>query len=103
MPAKVWIVGEGSNELGGGDGYGGQCRGVLAALLARVCEGGWECTGKQQWHAIQKFRSGGARVGASNHGDYLNVLGLVLEAYENAADAIAFTRDLDSDPGARAQ
>jgi hypothetical protein len=26
------------------------------------------------------------------------VLGLVLEAYEHAADAVAFTRDVDSDP-----
>lgn len=98
MPAKVWIVGEGNNELGASDGYGGRHRGVLEALLARVCDGGWECTGKQQWHAIQKFRAGGARLGAANHGDCLNVLGLVLEAYEHAADAVAFTRDIDSDP-----
>lgn len=98
MPAKVWIVGEGNNELGVGDGYGGRHRGVLEALLTRVRDGGWECAGKQQWHAVQKFRAGGARLGAANHGDYLNVLGLVLEAYENAADAVAFTRDVDSDP-----
>lgn len=26
------------------------------------------------------------------------MLGLVLEAYENAADAVAFTRDMDNDP-----
>jgi hypothetical protein len=98
MPARVWIVGDGNNELGGGDGRGGRERGVLEALLARVCDGGWECAGKQQWHAIQKFRAGGARLGAANHGDYLNVLGLVLEAHEAAADAVAFTRDVDSDP-----
>ena len=98
MPAKVWIVGEGNNELGAGDGYGGRDRGVIEALLARVCEAGWECAGKQQWHAIQKFQAGGARLGAHGHGDYLHVLGLVLEAQEHAADAVAFTRDLDSDP-----
>jgi len=97
MPAKVWIVGEGNNELGAGDGYGGRDRGVLEALLTRVCDGGWECAGKQQWHAIQKFQAGGAHLGAHSHGDYLHVLGLVLEAQENAADAVAFTRDLDSD------
>lgn len=97
MPAKVWIVGEGNNELGAGDGHGGRDRGVLEALLTRVCDGGWECAGKQQWHAIQKFQAGGARLGAHSHGDYLHVLGLVLEAHENAADAVAFTRDLDSD------
>lgn len=98
MPAKVWIVGEGNNELGAGDGYGGRDRGVIEALLTRVCDGGWECAGKQQWHAIQKFQAGGARLAAHSHGDYLHVLGLVLEAYESAADAVAFTRDVDSDP-----
>jgi hypothetical protein len=39
------------------------------------------CTGKQQWHAVQKFQAGGARLGTHSHGDYLHVLGLVLEAY----------------------
>jgi hypothetical protein len=98
MPAKVWIVGEGNNELGAGDGYGGRHRGVLDALLARVRDGGWECSGKLQWNAVQKFRAGGARLAGPNHGDYLQVLGLVLVAYENVADAVAFTRDVDSDP-----
>jgi hypothetical protein len=97
MPAKVWIVGEANNELGAGDGYGGRDRGVIEALLTRVCEGGWQCAGKQQWNAIQKFQAGGAHLGAHSHGDYLHVLGLVLEAHENAADAVAFTRDVDSD------
>jgi hypothetical protein len=98
MPAKVWIVGEGNNELGVGDGYGKRGRGVLEALLASVCEGGWECSGKLPWRAIQKFRAGGARLAHSNHGDYFNVQGLVLAAYEAAADAVAFSRDVDSDP-----
>ena len=98
MLAKVWIVGEGNNELDAGDGYGGRDRGVLEALLARVCDVGWKCTGKQQWNAVQKFQAGGARLAVHSHGDYLHVLGLVLEAYENAADAVAFTRDVDNDP-----
>lgn len=46
MAVKVWIVGEGNNELGRDDGHGKRHRGVLEALLAHVCEGGWECTGK---------------------------------------------------------
>jgi hypothetical protein len=98
MPAKVWIVGEGNNELGRDDGYGNRRRGVLEALLIRVCERGWECSGKLQWNAIQKFRAGGARLAGPNHGDYFNVLGLTLAAYEDAADAVAFSRDVDSDP-----
>jgi hypothetical protein len=98
MAAKVWIVGEGNNELGPADGYGKRHRGVLEALLTRVGEDGWECAGKLPWQAIQKFRAGGARLGSPSHGDYLNVLGLVMTAYEDAADAVAFSRDVDSDP-----
>lgn len=98
MPARVWIVGEGNNELGVGDGYGGRHRGVLEVLLARGCDGGWECAGKQQWNSVQKFQAGGARLAAHSHGDYRHVLGLVLEAHENAAEAVAFTRDVDNDP-----
>ena len=96
MPAKVWIAGEGNNELGGGDGHGQRGRGVLDVLLARVCEDGWECSGKLPWNLIQKFRAGGAHLGS--HGDYLTVLGLVLAAHEDAADAVAFSRDVDSEP-----
>jgi hypothetical protein len=95
MPARVWIVGEGNNELGADDGYGKRRRGVLEALLARMCDGGWECSGKLQWNAIQKFRAGGARLADPGHGDYLTVLGLVLTAHENAADAVAFARDVE--------
>lgn len=98
MPARIWVVGEGNNELGAGDGTSKRGRGVIEALLARVCEGGWECAGKLPWRSIQKFRAGGARSAGPNHGDYFNVLGLVLVAREDAADAVAFSRDVDSDP-----
>jgi hypothetical protein len=98
MPARIWVVGEGNNELGVGDGAGKRSRGVLEALLARVRESGWECAGKREWRTIQKYRAGGAHFAPSNHGDLHNVRGLVLEAYENAAEAVAFSRDIDSDP-----
>ncbi len=98
MTAKIWIVGEGNNELGRHDRHGHRLRGVLEALLARVCDGGWRCAGKTEWSFIQKFRAGGARMAGPSHGDYLNVLGLVLGAYEEASDAVAFSRDVDSDP-----
>ena len=98
MPAKVLVVGEGNNELGVGDGYGNRARGVVEALLLRVCPEGWECSGKLPWRSIQKFRAGGARLADPGHGDYSNVLGLVLAAQEAAADAVAFSRDVDSDP-----
>lgn len=96
MAARVWIVGEGNSELGRPDGYGSRGRRVLDALLVRVCANGWQCVAKLQWNRIKKFRAGGAHVG--KHGDYLNVLGLVLQAHENKADAVAFSRDTDSDP-----
>jgi hypothetical protein len=98
VSAKVWVVGEGNNELGVGDGYGNRARGVIETLLRRACADGWECTGKLPWRSIQKFRAGGARLAGPSHGDYFNVLGLVLTAYEQVADAVAFSRDVDSDP-----
>src|SRR5262249_42659359 len=98
MAVKVWIVGEGNNELGRHDGYGKRRRGLLEALLVRVCPDGWQCAGKTQWNMVQKFQAGGARLAGPKHGDYLNVLGLVLAAYEEASDAVAFSRDVDSDP-----
>jgi hypothetical protein len=96
MPARVWIAGEGNNELGTRSEDGSRVPGVLEALLAKVCPSGWQCAGTVPWRQIRKFRAGGAR--GSNHGDFRNVLGLVLEAYEQAADAVAFSRDVDSDP-----
>jgi hypothetical protein len=98
MLARIWVVGEGNNELGVGDGTGKRSRGVLEVLLVRVCEHGWECAGKLPWQYIQKFRAGGARLAGPSHGDYFNVLGLALHAYEDAADAVVFSRDADSDP-----
>lgn len=98
MTAKVWIVGEGNNELGRYDRSGARRPGVLEALLARVCASGWKCAGKTEWNFIKKFRAGGAHSAGPSHGDYLNVLGLVLAAYEEASDAVAFSRDVDSDP-----
>jgi hypothetical protein len=98
VTAKVWIVGEGNNELGRYDRGGVRGPGVLEALLTRVCASGWKCTGKVEWNFIKKFRAGGAHTAGPSHGDYLNVLGLVLTAYEEASDAVAFSRDVDNDP-----
>jgi hypothetical protein len=98
MLARIWVAGEGNNELGVGDGAGKRTRGVLEALLMRLCARGWECAGKLPWQSIQKFRAGGARLAGPSHGDYFNVLGLVLHAYEDAADAVVFSRDVDGDP-----
>lgn len=63
-----------------------------------MCPEGWRCAGKTPWNRIQKFRAGGARHAGPSHGDYFNVLGLVLAAYEEASEVVAFSRDVDSDP-----
>jgi hypothetical protein len=98
MAVRLWIVGEGINELGRHDGHGGRGRGVIEALLQKMCATGWTCVQKVQWNAIRRYRAGGARGRGSDHADYWNVLSLVLAAYEAGCEVVAFSRDVDSDP-----
>ena len=97
MAVRLWIIGEGNNELGLHDGYEGRSQGVIEALLQKVCATGWTCVQKMQWHAIRRYRAGGARGPGSDHADYWNVLSLVLAAYEDGCEVVAFSRDTDSD------
>lgn len=94
--AKIFLCGEGSNELGsrvGHRAYQSDDRpGVLHALLTRVQPTGWEVGGAREWTNIRKFRTGGA-----SHNDTHNVLGAVLDAKEAGCDVLAFSRDLDKD------
>src|SRR3954469_1078235 len=98
MPVRIWIVGEGNNELGCHDGYGGRTTGVLEALLQKVCATGWVCSDKTVWPGARRYRAGAARGRGSDHADYWDVLGLVLAAYEDGCEAVAFARDVDSEP-----
>lgn len=95
--AKVFLCGEGGNELGSRFGHPAhqtdERPGVLHALLTRVQASGWEVGGARDWVRIRKFRIGGAP-----HNDTHNVLGAVLDAKEAGCDVLAFSRDLDRDP-----
>lgn len=96
LKVKVWLGGEGASELGS-HSSGSGVRGGIETLLESVQGDGWTVVGVTQWKRIRKLVVGAAR-GEANHGDIHNVAGLVLEAYEGAADLVAFTRDTDSDP-----
>jgi hypothetical protein len=95
--AKVFLCGEGPNELGSRFGHrayqSDERPGVLHALLARVQPTGWEVGGVREWKRIRKFRIRGA-----SHEDTHNVLGAALDAKEAGCDVLAFSRDRDRDP-----
>jgi hypothetical protein len=93
MPeVKVWLSGEGPSEVGDRDKPNGQRRGALEALLLRIESEGWSVDHAIRWKNIRKYRAGGAK-----HADTQNVKGLALEASENGADAVVFSRDIDAD------
>jgi hypothetical protein len=95
---KVFLSGEGRNELGSRAGQrayqSDQEPGVLHALLARVQASGWEVGGACNWSRIRKYR-----VGAAPHEDTHNVLGVALDAKEAGCEVLAFSRDVDKDLG----
>jgi hypothetical protein len=97
---KVFLCGEGSNELGSRIGHrayqSDERPGALHVLLSRVQPDGWEVGGACEWKRIRKFRAGKA-----DHEDTRNVLGAALDAKEAGCDVLAFSRDLDKDEGRR--
>lgn len=93
---KVFLGGEGSNEIGTrGARPMGDTPGVVEVLLRRVQPTGWTVVGARPWKSIRKYRAGAARH--ADHADIHNVLGLVLEAYEHACELLAFFRDGEGD------
>jgi len=93
---KVFLAGEGSNELGSFAGHPAyhddERHGVLHALLTRIQPDGWEVGGARTWKSIRKLRARGA-----THADTHNVLGATLDAKEARCDVLAFCRDRDTD------
>ena len=93
---KVFLCGEGRNELGSRRGHPAYQTdaepGVLHALLRRVEASGWEVGGARDWTSIRKYKAGAA------HRDTHNVLGVALDAKEASCDVLAFSRDVDNDP-----
>ena len=96
-PVRVFLGGEGSNELGGWYAepeYRTEVPGVIVELLRKVRGDGWEVVGAVRWMNIRKYRAG-------KHADpeRRNVEGLALMAREHGAEVIAFSRDSDGDRG----
>lgn len=94
---KVFLGGEGNNDIGT-RWYRpmGEQPGVIEVLLRKVRATGWNVAGARSWQSIRKYRAGGA-LGKANHADARNVVGLVLHAYEDACEMLAFVRDHDGD------
>lgn len=93
---RVFLAGEGSNELGSRVGHpayqSDERPGVLHNLLTRAQTSGWEVGGARDWKSIRKLRVRGA-----SHEDTHNVVGIALDAKEAGCEVLAFSRDLDRD------
>ena len=78
---KVFLVGEGPNELGSWGRHpsyrSAPTPGALEALLRRMCADGWEIGGATLWKDIRKYRSGTPESAETRH-----VLGAALDAVE---------------------
>lgn len=94
---KVYLGGEGANELGSRAGalayQTGDNPGVVEALLRRVEPHGWSVIGAIPWRAIRKYRGKGPSPSEER-----NVLGLVEMANRADAAVVSFVRDSDNDP-----
>jgi hypothetical protein len=104
---QVFLGGEGRNELGswaGDPAYQNDDEpGVVKALLLRTQPEGWKVIGARSWKDCRKYTDHGpvpADLRRTIRGDHEKraVLGLVLDAKERGAHAVAFVRDQDDDP-----
>ena len=92
----VFLGGEGRNDLGSRAGHpsyqSDDHPGVLQTLLCRVQPTGWKVVRAKQWKDIHKYRAHPTR-----HGDFHNIVGLILDAKDLDCDIVAFVRDRDTD------
>jgi len=96
---RVFLAGEGSDELGG---FAREPAyrpiphepGLVEALLRRVRVDGWQVVDAVPWRRIVKLKVGKGMHGAERR----NVLGFVLMASEAGCTVAAFVRDRDRDP-----
>ena len=96
---KVFLGGEGANELGTrGQRPPGDDPGVIETLLRRVRPDGWRVEGAIVWKEIRKYQAGAAAHYPA-HGETYNVLRLLLLAYERDCKMVVFLRDVDGDEG----
>ncbi len=96
-PIKVFLAGEGKNDLGSRIGHrswqSDDEPGVLHALLSRAQSTGWIVGGACDWKNIRKYKAKGPV-----HAETRNVLGVALDAREAGCQILAFSRDQDKDP-----
>jgi hypothetical protein len=91
---RIFLAGEGKNELGSWSGekaYQSDSQaGVLKALLQQKKPAGWKICGATQWKNIRKYKAGDHKKP-----EIRNILGACLMAREAGCDCIAFSRDTD--------
>jgi hypothetical protein len=96
MNRRVFLVGEGSNDVGSYSGsaayHDPNHAGVVGALLRKLREAGWEIVGGCAWKNLRSLRAHG-----SSRGDEGNVAAAALRATDYAADVLLFVRDTDGD------
>lgn len=98
---RVFLGGEGPNELGGWanePAHQRNDRGAVEALLRSVPAKEWNVVGALRWKDIKKLR---ARGPTPNEGR--NVLGLAEAALRDGATVLAFVRDSDGKTDRSAQ
>ena len=92
---KVWLAGEGTNDIGSLAKDAQTTReypGALHVLLRLSCPEA-EVIGGGKWKSVPKLRTGTKGAGAEAQ----TVAGLQLRAEEKNADALVFMRDRDGD------
>lgn len=104
---RVFLGGEGGNELGSWFGehayQNDSTPGVIKALLLRTQQDGWMIVGARTWKTCRKYTvqhspPAGLRYLIRSDHEARAVLGLVLDARESGAHAVAFLRDEDGHP-----
>jgi hypothetical protein len=96
MNRRVFLVGEGSNDVGSYSGsaayHDPNQAGVVGALLGKIREAGWEIAGGCAWKSLRSLRARG-----TSRGDEGNVAAAALRATDYRADVLVFVRDTDGD------
>jgi hypothetical protein len=102
QPMKVFLSGEGKNDLGSRAGdpvyQTDEQPGVLQALLYHIQPDGWTVGGARDWKNTRKFQVRRDLLPRTGHDDARNVAKLAVDAIENQCDVLAFIRDRDNDP-----